>query len=83
LDKIDKEVIYWSIWKLIQYIYAIVLILAVCVGLLTILYFLNGMKDENISQSGMITIWIVIISVIIIRNALKPYFRKKTNNYMD
>jgi len=83
LDKIDKEVIYWSIWKLIQYIYAIVLILAVCVGLLTILYFLNGMKDENISQSGMITIWIVIISVIIIRNALKPYFKSVSEILAD
>ena len=83
MDKIDKEVIYWSIWKLIQYVYGVALLLAVCVGLLTILYFLNGMKDENISQSGMITIWVIIISVIIVRNILKPYFKKKTNNYMD
>jgi len=83
VDKIDKEVIYWSIWKLIQYIYAIALILAVCVGILTLLYFLNGMNDERISQTGLITVWTIIISVIILRNILKPYFRKKTNNYMD
>jgi len=83
LDKIDKEVIYWSIWKLIQYIYAIALILAVCVGILTLLYFLNGMNDERISQTGLITVWIIIVSIIILRNILKPYFRKKTNNYMD
>ncbi len=83
MDKIDKEVIYWSIWKLIQYIYAITLILAVCVGILTLLYFLNGMNDEKISQTGLITVWTIIISIIILRNILKPYFRKKTNNYMD
>ena len=83
MDKIDKEVIYWSIWKLIQYIYAIALILAVCVGIITLLYLLNGMNDDKISQTGLITVWIIIISVIILRNILKPYFRKKTNNYMD
>jgi membrane protein YdbS with pleckstrin-like domain len=83
LDKLDKEVIYWSIWKLIQYIYAIALILAVCVGILTLLYFLDGMNDETISQTGLITVWTIIVSVIILRNILKPYFRKKTNNYMD
>ncbi len=83
MDKLDKEVLYWSIWKLIQYIYAIALILGVCVGILTLFYFLNGMNDERISQTGLITVWTIIISVIIIRNILKPYFRKKTNNYMD
>ncbi len=82
MDKIDKEVIYWSIWKLIQYIYGIALILAIMVGIRTVLYFLNGMKDESRSPSGMITVWIIIITVIILRNILKPYFRKKTNNYM-
>ena len=83
MDKIDKEVIYWSIWKLIQYIYGIALILEIIVGIRTVLYFLNVMKDESISPSGMITVWIIIITVIILRNILKPYFRKKTNNYMD
>ncbi|MGJ5640519.1 hypothetical protein [Formosa sp. S-31] len=83
MDKIDKEVIYWSIWKLIQYIYKIALILAILVGIRTVLYFINGMKDENISPRGMVTIWIIIISVITLRNILKPYFRKKTNNYLD
>jgi membrane protein YdbS with pleckstrin-like domain len=68
LDKIDKEVIYWSIWKLIQYIYGIALILAIFVGILTVLYFLYGMKDESISPSGMITVWIIIISVIPLQN---------------
>ncbi len=82
MNKIDKEVIYWSIWKLIQYIYGIALILAIFVGIRTVLYFLNGMKDEGISPNGMITVWIIIITVIILRNILKPYFRKKTNNYM-
>ena len=70
MNKIDKEVIHWSIWKLIQYIYGIALILAIFVGIRTVLYFLNGMKYEGISPNGMITVWIIIISVIILRNIL-------------
>jgi len=83
LDKLDKEVLYWSIWRLIEFIYSMALILAFGVGLLTILYVLNGMKDEDISPSGMLIVWTLIILVIIFRNILKPYFKKKTNNFMD
>ena len=83
MDKLDKEVLYWSIWRLIEFIYSMALILAFGVGLLTILYVLNGMKDEDISPSGMLIVWTLIILVIILRNILKPYFKKKTNNFMD
>ncbi|WP_228852859.1 hypothetical protein [Aegicerativicinus sediminis] len=83
MDKLDKEVLYWSVWKLIQFIYGIAVLLAIVVGIITILYFLNGMKDENISQTGMIKVWTIIIVVIVLRNILKPYFKKMTNNYMD
>ena len=83
MDKIDKEVIYWSIWKLIQYIYGISLILAVCTGVLVILNFLNGTIEEKLSLSGTIIVGTISIFVIILRNLLKPFFRKKTNDYME
>lgn len=83
MDKLDKEVYYFAAWKLIDYSYGFAKIFAVLIGIVTILYFLNGMEDSEFSGVGIIILWSIIIPIIIIRNILKPYFKKKTNDYMD
>lgn len=83
MDKIDKEVLYWSIWKLINYVYAITIILSIAFGVRTMLYLVGGMEDESISQNGLITLWSILVFYIIFRNAVKPFFKRKTNNSLD
>ena len=56
---------------------------AVCTGVLVILNFLNGTIEEKLSLSGTIIVGTISIFVIILRNLLKPFFRKKTNDYME
>jgi len=83
MDKIDKEVFYWSIWKLINYVYSVFIVLAIALGARTLLYVIGGMKDDSISPKGIITVWVIIISYIIFRNAVKPFFKRKTNDSLD
>jgi len=73
MDKIDKEVFYWSIWKLINYVYSVFIVLAIALGARTLLYVIGGMKDDSISPKGIITVWVIIISYIIFRK----YFRTR------
>lgn len=79
MDKIDKELLYWTVWKFINFIYGITLVLVILVGLWTVIYVLEGMVDEGISQTGLIKLWILIIVYIVIRNLVKPFFMRKLN----
>ncbi|WP_282148228.1 hypothetical protein [Algibacter lectus] len=83
MDKIDKEVFYWSIWKLINYVYSISIVMAIAVGVWTLLYVIGGMQDDNTSQEGLIKVWGFIISYIIFRNVIKSFFKKRTNDSLD
>ena len=56
MDKIDKEVFYWSIWKLINYVYGISIVMAITFGVWTLLYVIGGMQDDNTSQEGLIKV---------------------------
>ena len=83
MGRIDKEVFYWSLWKLLHYLYSIALVLAIFVGIKTILYFINGMKEDDINTEGLIIVWVIIVFTILLKHILKPFFKKKTNNHLD
>ncbi|GEM_PF-3161433 len=77
LDKFDKEILFEYIWKLISFFYAIMIIISVLIGIITIIYILEGMVNKEISQNGLIKVWILVISYIILRNLIKPFFMRK------
>ena len=53
--------------------------LSVVVGLRALIYFLEGMTDEETSLSGIIKVSIFIVVYMILRNLTKPFFMKKIN----
>jgi len=79
LDKYDKQILFEYLWKTINFFYRIMILLSILVVIRALLYFLGGMKDENFSLNGLLSVSSFIIIYIVLRNLTKPYFMRKIN----
>ena len=68
--KEELDIIILSVWKLINFFYWTIIIASVIVGIRTIIFFMEGMKDDQISVKGLTYVWTAMIGL--------DYFQKSS-----
>jgi hypothetical protein len=69
-----------NLWKFIDLLYGISIILLIATAIRTLAYLIVGLQTERIFRNDLIILWIIIISIIIFRNVAKAIILKK-NKY--
>ena len=69
-----------NLWKFIDLLYGISIILLIATAIRTLAYLIVGLQTERIFRNDLIILWIIIISIIIFRNVAKAIILKKNKN---
>lgn len=66
-----------GLWKFVDFIYGVAIILLIATGIRTLAYIIIGLQTERIYRKDLMILWIVLGIIIILRNVARSILIKK------
>jgi hypothetical protein len=64
-----------NVWKLIDFLFAVAIFLALAVGIRTLIYFFIGLDNERTFRPDLNILWGIIIFIILFRFIAKKFLK--------